>query len=68
MTKMKKTAPRPFWNSRMATQTRSCHTGAAERPSMRPSTGALSAWVKGTPNRAGPMSATVSISVARLAP
>ena len=39
-----------------------------ERASSRPSTGALSAWVKGTPKRAGPMSATVSIRVARLAP
>jgi hypothetical protein len=38
------------------------------RRSRRPSSGALAAWVSGTPKRAGPMIATVSSIAAMLAP
>jgi len=52
----------------MAEHASTCHGAAIERDSIRPRTGALRAWVKGTPKRAGPMRAIVSMSVAKLAP
>ena len=44
--------------------------GASDQPraSSRPRSGAVTAWVKGMPNRAGPMIATVSSMAATLAP
>ena len=65
---MKKAVVAVLWSSRMAAQARICTTGATARASRRPSSGAVVAWVSGTPKRAGPMIATVSSIAAMLVP
>jgi hypothetical protein len=68
ITQMKKAVVAALWRSRMAPQARICGNGRHPRASIRPSSGALAAWVSGMPTRAGPMIATVSSIAARLAP
>src|SRR5215211_490524 len=65
---MKNAVVSVLWARRIAAQARNWARNRTERASKRPSTGALSAWVSGTPKRAGPMMATVSSIAATLAP
>src|SRR5918992_49526 len=57
---MKKAVVAVLWNSRTTPQTSICGARPTPRASRRPSSGALIACVNGTPNRAGPMIATLS--------
>ena len=57
-----------FWKSRMVPHTIICHATVAPRASSTPSSGAVSACVRGTPIRAGPIRATVCSIAAMLAP
>jgi hypothetical protein len=68
ITQMKKAVVAALCSSRIAAQTRICPSGRQRRASIRPSNGALTAWVRGMPIRAGPMMATVSSMAATLAP
>ena len=68
ITNTKKAMPTALESSRMAAATANCAAGPRPRPSIAPSSGALTAWVSGTPTRAGPMMATVSSMAARDAP
>ena len=65
---MKKAVARELLRSRTTAHQSHCRNGATERDSKRPSTGAVIAWVNGTPKRAGPMIATLSSVAATLAP
>ena len=65
---MKNAAPAALVSTRSTAQAAICASGRKPRASIAPSIGALTAWVKGTPNRAGPMIATVSSVAAMLAP
>ena len=65
---MKKAVPAELESTRIAAQARNWPSARTPRPSMDPSSGALRAWVNGTPKRAGPMMATVSSVAATLAP
>ena len=65
---MKKAVASELFRSRMTAQHSHWSTGATERDSKRPSSGAVIAWVNGTPKRAGPMIATLSRVAATLAP
>ena len=55
---MKNTVPSRFWTVRIAAQARIWTSAPRPRRSILPSSGALIAWVSGTPNRAGPIIAT----------
>ena len=65
---MKKAVVAALCRRRTAAQAASCGQNPTPRACSRPRTGALSAWVSGTPKRAGPMIATVSSIAAALAP
>ncbi len=65
---MKNAVVAALCRSRTAAQATSCGQKPTPRSCSRPSSGALSAWVSGTPNLAGPMIATVSSIAAALAP
>ena len=66
--KMKNAVASELFTSRMTAHASHWRSGATARASKRPSTGAVMAWVSGTPKRAGPMIATLSSIAARLAP
>ena len=68
ITNTKNAIPMALDNRRIAAATANCAAGRRPRASMAPSSGALTAWVRGTPNRAGPMMATVSSMAAMDAP
>jgi hypothetical protein len=65
---MKNAVVAALCSRRTAAQARSCGQNPTPRACSRPRIGALSACVSGTPNRAGPMIATVSSIAAALAP
>jgi hypothetical protein len=67
-TQMKNAVVAALCSRRKAPQASIWSAGPTERASRRPSMGAVTAWVNGTPKRAGPMIATVSSIAARLAP
>src|SRR4051812_13983854 len=65
---MKKAVVAVLCTSLIAPHTRVWKSGLTPRASSRPMIGAVTAWVSGTPNCAGPMIATVSSMAATLAP
>ena len=60
--------PMAFDTRRIVAATANCAPTPRPLPSIAPSSGALTAWVSGTPKRAGPMIATVSSIAAIEAP